>query len=76
MKLLYKSTSKKDYVEIDDQATLIFKILKTNQKVTFKRRRFVFFSIHRNYMEKVRRNDLDNSSIEMTWKFVDINLSA
>ena len=42
------------------------------------------FSIRRNYIKKVHQNDLDHSPIEitatkhveMTWKFVDIDLST
>ena len=42
------------------------------------------FCIRRNYIEKVQQNDLDHSPIEitatkhveMTWKFVDSNLST
>ena len=82
----------------DSKTTLIFKILKTYQKKTLKEPRIFLlqqhikrtmsklrqFFINRNYNEKVHRNDVDYSSIEinskkyikMTWKFVNINVST
>ena len=82
----------------DGKTTLIFEILKTYQKETLKEPRTFVFQQHikrtmsklrqffndRNYNEKVHRNDVDYSSIEinskkyikMTWKFVNINVST